>query len=225
VTFAALHPYRIAATEYATAQGQRRVVALDDATRITLNGGSKISVRLEHRRREVTLAQGEAAFEVVHDANRPFEVHVGDQTLHDLGTEFNVIRSGGLIDITVRQGLVDVRPADGRHGVALGPGSRLQHREGALDSQVMPVSADDVFAWRSGKLIYHGQPLGDVAADLNRYGDQRVRVDGPAVNLRFSGVLAIGDQPAMVRRLTALLPLSASRQDGVITLREVNTTR
>lgn len=225
VTFASLHPFRPAPTSYVTAHGERRAITLADGTRITLNGGSKISVRLERTRREVTLAQGEAAFEVVHDAGRPFEVQVGDQTLHDLGTEFDVIRSGGLIDVTVRQGLVDVRPADGRHGVALGPGSRLRHREGAVDSQVMRVSADDVFAWRSGQLIYRGRSLGDVVADLNRYGDQQVRVEGSAADLRFSGVLAIGDQPAMVRRLTALLPLSASRQDGVITLHEVDTTR
>jgi transmembrane sensor len=225
VTFAALHPYRVIPTVYATAHGERRAVTLDDGTRITLNGGSKISVRLERGRREVTLAKGEAAFEVVHDAKRPFEVQVGDQTLHDLGTEFDVVRSGCLIDVIVRQGLVDVRPMDGRHSVALGPGSRLRHREGAIDSQVMSISADDAFAWRSGQLIYRGQSLGDVAADLNRYGDEQVRVEGPAANLRFSGVLAIGDQPAMVRRLTALLPLSASRQDGVIILHGIETTR
>ena len=96
VTFAALHPYRSAQpTVYSTAQGQRRAIDLADGTHVVLNGASSIAVRLEHGRREVTLAQGEAAFDVVHDPSRPFQVAVGDQTLRDIGTEFNVLRAGG----------------------------------------------------------------------------------------------------------------------------------
>jgi transmembrane sensor len=226
VTFAALHPYRSApATIYSTAQGQRRGIDLADGTRVVLNGASSIAVRLEHGRREVTLAQGEAAFNVVHDANRPFQVKVGDETLRDLGTEFDVLRANGDITVTVRQGLVEVRPSQGRHSLSLGPGSRLQHREGAEQSMVTPVSADDAFAWRTGRLIYRARPLSEVVADLNRYGEYQVRVDGPAAALHFSGVLIIDDQATMVRRLAALLPVSQTLQDGVITLHGVDTMR
>jgi transmembrane sensor len=226
VTFAALHPYRAAETVYATAKGERRAITLSDGTHIALNSDSRISVRLERDRRAVTLAQGEAAFIVVHDAKRPFEVQAGDQILRDLGTEFDVLRASGRVQVTVRQGLVEALPTRaGGRSLSLGPGDRLEHQEGAARSMIVAVSADDAFAWRSGRLIYRNQPLGVIAADLNRYGEDQVRVEGPAANLRFSGVLTIGDQPAMVRRLTTLLPLSASRQDGVITLHGVDTTR
>ncbi len=227
VTFAALHPYRATEpTVYATDHGQRRAITLADGTKVVLNGASKISVRLERNKREITLAQGEAAFEVVHDANRPFQVHVGDQTLRDLGTEFDVLRANGEITVTVREGLVEVRRAKGgQRSLALTAGSRLMHKEGADSSTVMPVSADDAFAWRSGRLIYRDRPLSEIAADLNRYGENQIRVDGPAASLRFSGVLIIDDQAVMVRRLAALLPVSQTRQDGVITLHGVDSTR
>jgi transmembrane sensor len=87
------------------------------------------------------------------------------------------------------------------------------------------VSADDAFGWRSGRLIYRDRPLSEIAADLNRYGESQVRLDGPASSMRFSGVLTIDDQQQMVRRLAALLPLSETRQDGVITLHGVDSTR
>lgn len=227
LTFAALHPDRRAApTIYATAKGERKAITLADGSHVTLNGASKISVRFERGRRDITLARGEAAFDVAHDPNRPFQVQVGDQTLSDIGTEFDVLRSGGDIVVTVRQGMVEARPSTGgRPGVSLGAGSRLQHHEGAAASTITLVSADDAFSWRSGRLIYRNRPLSEIASDLNRYGDNQVRVEGPAARARFTGVLMIDDQQAMVRRLAALLPISQTRQDGVIILHGENSTR
>ncbi len=227
VTFAALNPYRSAAPIlYETAKGEHRAIVLADGTHVTLNGATKIAVRLDHNRRDVTLTQGEAAFDVVHNAGRPFQVRVGDQTLRDIGTEFNVLRANGDIVVTVRQGMVEAASAnDSRGAVALGAGSQMRHREGAQGAVVTQVSADDAFAWRAGQLIYRNQRLAQIAADLNRYGDVQVRVDGPTADLRFSGVLTIDNQQAMVRRLAALLPISETRHDGVITLHGVDTAR
>lgn len=210
---------------YSTAKAERRAITLADGSRITLNGASQISVRLTRDRREVTLARGEAAFDVVHDPDRPFSVQVGDQTLRDIGTEFDVLRANGDIVVTVRQGMVDVGLSNGRQNVPLGPGRQMLHHEGATDSKITSVVADDAFAWRAGQLIYRNQRLAQIAADLNRYGDDTVRVDGDAANLRFSGVLSLDKQQVMVRRLAALLPISQNRKDGVITLHGIDTTR
>jgi transmembrane sensor len=227
LTFAALNPYRGAEpTSYSTAKGERKAITLTDGTKVMLNGASRIAVRFERNQRDITLAQGEAAFIVTHDASRPFQVAVGDQTLRDIGTEFDVLRTGGDVIVTVRQGMVEARSATGdQRPIPLGAGTRLVHREGAAASTVTLVSADDAFSWRSGRLIYRDRPLSEIASDLNRYGDSQVRVDGPAAGVRFSGVLVIGDQKAMVRRLAALLPISQTRRDGVIILHGENSTR
>jgi transmembrane sensor len=223
LTFAALQTQPVRETTYATAKGERRAVVLADGTHVALDADSKITVRLGHGRRDVSLDKGEAAFDVGHDAQRPFQVQAGDETLRDIGTEFNVLRTAGRVTVTVRQGLVEARWAKGDGSAqALGPGSRLDHHEGAADATLAKVSADDAFAWRSGRLIYRDRPLAEVAADLNRYGDQTVVLDGPAAELHFSGVLAIDDQPAMLRRLAVLMPVASSRHDGVVTLRELD---
>jgi transmembrane sensor len=225
LTFAALQSGPVQQAAYATAKGERRAVVLSDGTHVALNSDTKITVRLERGRRDITLTQGEAAFDVVHDAKRPFRVKVGDETLRDIGTEFNVLRSGGRVTVTVRQGLVEASSARGEgSALNLGPGSRLEHREGADRSMIVKVSADDAFAWRTGRLIYRDRPLSEVAADLNRYGDEHVAVDSRAADLRFSGVLTIDNQPAMLRRLAALLPVASSRHDGVVTLHKLDPT-
>jgi transmembrane sensor len=228
VTLGVLQPRPAPKAEvYVTAKGERRDIVLSDGTHVALNAASRLSVTMQRDRRELTLAPGEAAFQVVHDPARPFVVHLGDRDLRDVGTEFDASHEGGMIRVTVREGMVAVlRPGAGR-SLSLGPGSRLEHKEGSLDTVVMAADADDAFSWRTGRLIYRGRPLSDVAADLNRYGEDEVRVTGRAANLKFTGVLAIGDQPAMIRRLTDLLPVTASppRKDGVILLSELNSSK
>jgi transmembrane sensor len=228
VTFAALHPTpQPKVTVYATAKGERRDIVLADGTRIALSTDSRLSVVMRPDRRELTLASGEAAFKVVHDESRPFTVHVGDRTLRDIGTEFDAVRRDGLVTVSVREGMVAMeRTEDARRRLTLGPGSRAEHHEGSQEVMVLAANPDDAFAWRSGRLIYRDRLLSEVADDLSRYGDEQVKAVGPAANLRFTGVLAIDNQAAMVQRLKGLLPVSAtSRKDGVILLSELNSTQ
>ena len=228
VTFVALHPKTEPKAEiYATAKGERRDIVLSDGTRVALGAASRLDVTMQREQRQLTLASGEAAFSVVHDPSRPFIVHVGDRDLRDVGTEFDVTRENGMIRVSVREGMVAVtRPGNDR-SLSLGPGSSLQHREGSSDTVVMAANPDEAFSWRTGRLIYRDRPLSEVAADLTRYGADEVRVTGPAADLKFTGVLAVDDQPSMVRRLTSLLPVVASppRKDGVILLSELNKSR
>lgn len=219
---------RVAPKVYATAKGQRTIVILSDGSRIELNGGSRISTLVGRNRREVDLAQGsEAAFTVVHDSSRPFLVHAGDLTIRDLGTEFDVLRGGDELKVTVRSGQVEVGSAGATGGpaLALAPGQQLIHHNGAATSKVTAVNADDAFGWRSGRLIYRDRPLTEVAADLSRYYAIPVRASGAAASLRFSGVLAIADEAAVVDRLAAMVPVSANQQDGAIVLKARTVSR
>jgi transmembrane sensor len=225
VTFAALHP-RLdpKATVYATAKGEHRDIVLADGTRIALSTDTRLSVTMQNDRRELTLASGEAAFQVVHDPRRPFLVHVGDRVLRDIGTEFDAARHDGLISVTVREGVVALeRPEDSQRRLTLSAGSHAEHREGSQEVSVMAANADDAFSWRAGRLIYRNRPLAEVVADLDRYGDDQIKAVGPAANLRFTGVLTIDNQSAMVQRLAGLLPVAASSKDGVILLSELNS--
>jgi len=228
VTFAALHPRtEIKAAHYATAKGERRDIVLSDGTRVALNTDTRLSVVMRDDRRELTLVSGEAAFQVVHNPNRPFVVHMGDRELRDIGTEFDASRHDGVIAVTVREGMVALeRPEDPQRRLTLTPGSRAEHREGTQEIEVMAANADDALAWRAGRLIYRNRPLSEVVADLNRYGDEQVKTVGSAADLRFTGVLTVASQAVMVQRLAGLLPVATtSSKDGVILLSELNSTQ
>ncbi len=217
-----LHSASPQAAVYTTAKGERRSFRLADGTRIDLGGASRLTVKLSASRREVAMGEGEAVFDVVHDARRPFVVTAGDRTIEDVGTEFDVRNRGAQLAVTVGRGEVQVEPANGRGGepVALTVGQRLRHAQGATASLVDKVAPDEVFAWRDGRLIYRDAPLRAVVEDLNQYFPVTIRIDGRrAEALRFTGVLTVDGEGATLRRLSLLLPVTSVRDGDAIVLK------
>jgi transmembrane sensor len=207
---------------YETAHGQTRVVMLEDGTRVHLNSGSKISVSFDHDARRVVMADAEGAFDVAKDSKRPFLITAGDRQIRVVGTEFDVLRHAGRLVLTVRRGVVEVRPQDslGSDPVRLTVGAQLVHSEGEAENTVRQVAPDAAFAWQTGHLVYDDQPLSAVADDLTRYLPVPVRVQGEhAAKLRFSGVLQLDTEDAMVRRLEAYLPIRAEHTPAAVILR------
>jgi transmembrane sensor len=98
---------------YTTKFGEQRSVLLDDGSRVTLNTASRIEVDLRKDRRLIRLSQGEALFEVAHDASRPFDVHAANTVLRAVGTQFNVDMRSTQTTVTVLEGRVAVVPEFG----------------------------------------------------------------------------------------------------------------
>lgn len=202
---------------FETAPGETRQIALSDGTVIHLNGASTIRVRLGRRERSVEMDLAEASFDVAKDPGRPFVIDAGDSEVRVVGTEFNVSRSAQATTVTVRRGIVEVRPEDGSVApVRLTPGRELTTAGGRY--QVRQTNADAAFAWRGGRLIYTDEPLSEVAADLSRRLPKPVRVEGAAASLRFTGVLVLDDPDAVIGRLEGFLPIKAHRSADAITL-------
>jgi transmembrane sensor len=206
---------------FATARGETRLVRLADGSSVELNSESAMTARVRWDRREITLDHGEAIFDVAKDPSHPFKVAVGDQRVTVVGTQFDILRHDGRITVTVSRGVVTVGPqaAKGSTAVRLTPGEQLQHREGAPTSTLVRLDAGDVLAWRRGYLVYRGSSLAQVAADLNRYFEVPIQVEGGASGLSFSGVLKLDSEDAVVRRLAAFLPIEVVREPGRIRLR------
>jgi transmembrane sensor len=210
----ALQPAAVASQTFETAPGQTKQITLADGTHIQLNAGSRIMVSLGRDARRVQMADAEAVFDVTHDPARPFLIGVGDRQVRVVGTEFNLRHRASFVNLTVRRGVVEVRPAN---ALASAPtrvtvGQELVHTEGE-DAQVLKVAdPDQAFAWTAGQLIYRDQPLSEVAADLSRRFGTTVRTaDAQTAALRFSGVLVTDNQPAVLRRLEAYAPVRVER--------------
>jgi transmembrane sensor len=209
------------AQTFATGRGQTREIALSDGSHIALNAASQISVRLERNSRRVTLADGEASFQVAHDANRPFFIRAGDREIRVVGTEFNVERRAQQLAVTVRRGIVAVGTRRGnelQEEFRLTASQRLDHHEGATFSTVSWVDPEDAFAWRGGRLVYRHAPLAKVAADLSRHFPKTISVSPDAADLPFTGVLRLDNEAAVVRRLETFLPVTASHTAAEINL-------
>lgn len=207
-----------APTDYVTAKGEVRAVTLADGSRLTLGADTKVSVTMRAGRRDVILADGQAAFDVVHNPGRPFVVAVGDQQVRVIGTEFNISRHEGRTAVTVRRGVVAVAQASGGE-VRVTKGQQVLHTEGSTVQEVRKADPDAVFAWRSGRLIYDRAPLAEVVADFNRYGGAPIRIDPSAANVKVSGVFLVDRQQAMVGRLAQFSGVAVVTRPNEIVLK------
>lgn len=202
------------ARSYQTGPGERRVEMLADGSRVTLNGASRITVTLGRRERRVDMAQAEAAFDVAKDPARPFIIQAGDREIRVVGTEFNVLRHSGQVHVTVRRGVVEVRPA-GKPVAApvarLQPGQSLRHQEGQSGDTVAAVDPAPAFAWTEGRLVFQGEPLSEAVATLNRYVQTPITVAPNAQGLPVRAVLVLGPEEQMLRSLTQFLPVESVR--------------
>src|SRR5262249_18454748 len=99
----------VAALRFKTSHGEQQTHTLADGSVLHLNTDSAVTVRYSSTERQVTLTSGEANFEIVHAADRPFRVIGGPAEIVDLGTRFDVRLEGHATLVTVEEGRVAVR--------------------------------------------------------------------------------------------------------------------
>ena len=213
--------YQGTPTVYQTRPGETRQVALADGTRIRMDAASTLTVRLGWRARRVQMADAQATFDVAKDPGRPFLISVGDQRVRVVGTEFNIRHYDKTVRVTVRRGVVEVRqPALGPTPVArLVAGQGLNHVEGASSSVQIATDPNPAFAWTQSRMVCDDETLGDMVAYLNRRYSVPIKVSPALASKRFSGVLELGDEDLVVKRLAGYFSLSVHRTDRQIELR------
>jgi transmembrane sensor len=194
-----------------TQPGESRVIALDDGTRVEMNGGT--TMRFDHKNpRFAALDAGEAAFTVKHDAADPFRVTVGDTVFEDAGTVFNIVRTAEATRIGVSEGSVIYNP--GQQAITLPAGRALaQDKTGVT---LMAVEPQAVASWRSGRLVYAGAPVAQIGQDIGRSLGVKVQATPGASAMRFTGTIKLDRDPQRFFSGAApLMGLSAVRQgDG-----------
>jgi transmembrane sensor len=193
--------------QFATRLGEQRSVMLADGSRITLNTASRIEVRLRADRRVIDLVEGEALFDVAHDARRPFDVRAGNVVLRVVGTQFDVDRREMRTVVTVTEGRVAVIANDARAGQVpvLSPGDRVVV-DGAGVRQIQKgVNLAEATAWTQRQLVFRQRPLGDVAAELNRYNVARVEIRSQTLRSReVTGTFRTDDVASFVALLSGI---------------------
>ncbi|UVL10848.1 FecR family protein [Pseudomonas rhodesiae] len=207
--FSGLDHSKVYRAEFSTRLGEHRQVALPDGSLIDLNSRSVVAVTYENARRGVELKQGEAMFSVEHDSSRPFVVAAGAGQVTVTGTRFDVRRDDDQTRVAVEAGTVQVqgRVAEQRVTLTAGRGTHVD-RQGEV-ATAYAVNAEELTAWRTGKLVFNNATLSDVAREVSRYREQPLRVSAPAVaNLRLTSVFKANDTDALLKALPRILPVA-----------------
>jgi transmembrane sensor len=179
------------AQTYVTPVGANQQVRLADGSRMELNTDTRVHAEVTSTSRTVTLDSGEAYFDVVHDAARPFMVYAGNRRITDLGTRFSVYRKGEDVRVTVQEGRVRVDLLDSPTPTApvVAEAGHAVIARGA-ETLLISKSPHDIaneLSWRSGMLVFNQQTLAEAAEQFNRYNRQRIVVEGSARKIRIGG--------------------------------------
>jgi transmembrane sensor len=147
--------------------GKYTRLELSDGTMIWLNAGSKLSYPtvFSAHKREVTL-EGEAYFDVSHNADRPFVVHVKAVDVKVLGTAFSISTFGNLVQTALEQGRVNMQA--GSQSVLLIPGEVGTYLQ---DSKALSKSEEDLrlyTAWKDMDVYFNNNSLGEITSRLQR---------------------------------------------------------
>lgn len=204
---------RLSGKTYATAVGGFERVLLADGSMVELDTATKIKVRFNGDHREVTLVRGQANFNVIRDAKRPFSVDAGDTTVRALGTIFSVrLREARQVEVLVAEGRVAIAPqgskaldidrADVRHLPTLSAGEVAVIKPAQLSVKPMKVQAPDIerkLSWTHGRATFEGETLAEAVDEFNRYTRRQLIIADPAIaGIRVGGSFEPSDPESFV---------------------------
>ncbi|HEY0968376.1 MAG TPA: FecR domain-containing protein [Opitutaceae bacterium] len=214
---------------------ERRV--LEDGSIVELKTGARITVEFSDAARAITLVEGEAHFQVAHQA-RPFLVTAGGVEFRAVGTAFNVKLAEAEVGLVVTEGTVAVQtptvlrtdavadepPAVRTVLATVSAGSRIAMAP-ASTAAVTPttIRADEMaelMAWRAPRLEFTDTPLSMAVDYMNQQGrPQLVLEDEELGKLLVSGLFRADRVEAFVLILEANFDVKAEQRGDVTYLR------
>jgi len=204
-------------TEIKSPYGSKSEIKLPDGTTVILNAGSslKYSNDFSITNRDINL-YGEAYFKVAKNALIPLVVSTGYIDVIAVGTEFNVkaYPDENIIETTLINGKVEIsNHSSDEELVDLNPNQKAifykDKEEYKFEKSTERVTQPDQIktnnkniliapqadvqksvAWTEGRLIFHGETLGNLCIDLQRKYDVKfVCAEENLKKYRFTGVL------------------------------------
>lgn len=211
---------------YETAIGERRVVVLDDGSKLSLDAATRVETQFTDQRRTLRLLSGRAKFDVAKNPLRPFSVEAGGKVVVAIGTSFSVERLQEQVRVVLYEGRVEVLeqaddiaqlqplrlneklPTDER---TLVPGRELVATAG-VETRILPTDVHRSLSWEAGQLDFVDEPLVSAVERMNRYSKVQLQLgDAQVGKFSINGVFTAGDVAAFVEGVTTFLPIEVER--------------
>jgi transmembrane sensor len=200
---------------FATVHGEQRSWLLPDGTSLNLNSDSAVTVRYDKRERLVQIERGQVLFQVVHENGRRFRVVAGGTGVIAVGTEFEVFRKSGSTLITVAEGKIAVftgaAPLTSTRATLPGgtipvtAGEQLEVDDDSPAAKPSMVNVQQAMAWMQRQIAFERRPLGEIAAEFNRYTAVPIVVQNDRLRgLLISGVFSAYDTESFVAFVSRL---------------------
>jgi len=191
-------------------QKENRVIFLPDGSTVFLSPGSRLNYPTSFdgmKKREVYL-QGQAFFDIKHNATRPFVVHTGTVQTTVLGTAFNIKaeRNEKEITVTVTRGKVRVNDFHKTLGI-ITPQQQITYNTEKETSTLRKVSNNSFLDWKNSDLFIDNLTLTEAAKLLEE--QYRIRI-------------IIKDSSIREQRFTATFTKNETLEEAVKSISEFN---
>lgn len=169
-----------------TKKASKSTLVLPDGSKVWLNADTKIiyDKSFNNKTREIKL-NGEAFFDVAHDAGRPFIIHTDKADVKVLGTTFNIrnYKDEDLLETSLIRGKIEViLSGSTENKIVLKPSEKLTITKNVISKQINAPKAEVITlshvtmqdsmvvetSWINNKTVLIDKPLYEIAAELER---------------------------------------------------------
>ncbi len=209
----------LAKNEISTKNGSKTSLVLPDGTKVWLNAGSELNYDKNYGNEErVVNLKGEAYFDVVRNAEKPFIIHTSKMDIKVLGTAFNVKCYPGekTIETSLIRGSIEVTLKDRGEKIMLKSNEKLvintEKEKGAEKNEaqnlnpsagverpiislshltILPSDSSVVeTAWVKNRLIFISETFEDIALKMERwYSVKIIFMDEELKQIKITGTL------------------------------------
>jgi ferric-dicitrate binding protein FerR (iron transport regulator) len=164
---------------------------LPDGTRVMLNAGSSLRfpVSFDGIDRQVDLT-GEAYFDVVHDAAKPFLVNAGATKIQVVGTKFNInaYQDEAAKKATLIQGKIQISQSGFTR--LLNEGMQASINSAGIKTIDNKAATKKAMALVEGKFDFENEDVQSIMRTVSRWYDVDVVFDRNVPNITFGGIIS-----------------------------------